>query len=181
MSPWLYYPVAVLLVLANGVAWLSTLLTLPGNWLMLGFAALFAWWTADDPEHGIRWATVGIAAVLAVIGELIEFGAGAAGAASKGASKRAIGLSLVGALVGSLAGFVVGTPVPVIGSLVVGVLGGAVGAFAGAYLGETWKGRTDADRMAAGQGAFTGKLWGTLGKLIVGAVMFAVIAVDAFW
>ena len=33
--------------------------------------------------------------------------------------------------------------------------------------------------VAAGQGAFVGKLWGTLGKLAAGAAMVAIIAVDA--
>ena len=35
--------------------------------------------------------------------------------------------------------------------------------------------------MAAGQGAFVGKIWGTLGKLASGAVAVAIIAVDALF
>ena len=42
-----------------------------------------------------------------------------------------------------------------------------------------WKGRTVDERIAAGQGAFVGKIWGTLGKLACGAVIIAVVTVDA--
>jgi len=67
----------------------------------------------------------------------------------------------------------------VIGPIVVAVLGGAIGAFVGAYVGEWHAGRAESDRFAAGQGAFVGKLWGTLAKLAVGAIMWVVVAVDA--
>lgn len=176
----LYYFAAVCLAILCCLAWLSTLLTLPGNWLVVGLAALFAWWFPAEAGRGITWQTVGIAAALAVVGEAIEFAAGAAGAAKHGASRRAVALSLVGAMAGSLAGLVVGLPIPILGPLIVAVFGGAAGAFAGAYLGETWKGRPEADKIAAGQGAFMGRIWGTLGKLAIGAVIVAIVTIDAF-
>lgn len=177
---WVYYPSAALLVVVCVAAWLLTLLTLPGNWIVVGLAAGFAWLFPAELGRGIEWRTVIIAAVLAGVGELVEFGAGAAGAAKQGASRRAVALSLVGAVVGSIAGLLVGVPIPVIGPLVVALLGGAIGAFAGAYLGELWKGRGEDKRIAAGQGAFVGKLWGTFGKLVAGAIIVAVLACDAF-
>jgi hypothetical protein len=67
-----------------------------------------------------------------------------------------------------------------LGSFVLALLGGAVGAFAGAYLGEAWKGRPEEARLAAGRGAFAGRIWGTVGKLAVGAIMVAIVAWDAF-
>jgi hypothetical protein len=82
---------------------------------------------------------------------------------------------------GSIGGLTLGAPVPVLGSFVLAVLGGAGGAFAGAYLGEAWKGRSEEERRAAGRGAFAGRLWGTVGKLAVGAVMLAIVAWDAFF
>src|SRR5215813_11687850 len=97
---WIYYPAAVLLVLVCIAAWLTNLLTLPGNWFVVGLAALFAWWFPADASRGILWKTVIILVVLAVVGEVIEFVAGAAGAAKQGASMRAVALSLVGAFVG---------------------------------------------------------------------------------
>ena len=178
---WVYYPSALLLVLLCIVAWLTTLLTVPGNWIVVALAAGFAWLFPLEAGHGISWTVVGVAAALAAVGEVFEFAAGAAGAAKQGASRRAVVLSLAGAMVGSIAGVMVGTPVPVLGSFVMALVGGAGGAFAGAYLGEMWKGRAEHERIAAGQGAFVGKIWGTLGKLACGAVIVAIVAVDAFF
>ena len=177
---WVYYPSAVLLVLMCVTAWLLTLFTLPGNWIVVGLAAGFAWLFPAELGRGIEWRTVVILLVMATVGELVEFGAGAAGAAKRGASRRAVVLSLVGAVVGSVVGLVVGVPIPVIGPLVVAVLGGAIGAFAGAYLGEMWAGRGENERIAAGHGAFFGRLWGTVGKLAAGAIMIVIVACDAF-
>jgi uncharacterized protein YqgC (DUF456 family) len=177
---WVYYPSAILLIALCIVAWLTSLLTLPGNWIVVALAAGFAWLFPHDAGRGISWTVVGIGLALAVVGEVIEFAASAAGAAKQGASRRSVLLSLVGAMVGSIVGLMIGTPVPVLGSFVMALVGGAGGAFAGAYLGEMWKGRAEHERIAAGQGAFTGKIWGTLGKLACGAVIVAMIAVDAF-
>ena len=178
---WMYYPSAIVLVLLCVVAWLTNVVTLPGNWIVVALAAGFAWLFPKEVDgYGLGWMTVGVAAAVAAVGEVIEFAAGAAGAAKQGASYRAVALALGGAIVGSIGGVLIGTPVPIVGSFVMAVVGGAAGAFAGAYVGETWKGRTDAERMAAGKGAFVGKIWGTLGKLACGAVIVAIVAADAF-
>lgn len=178
---WVYYPSALLFVGLCVLAWFTSVFTLPGNWFVVALAAGFAWLFPEDAGRGIGWIAVVAAAVFALAGEVIEFAAGAAGAAKQGASKRAVVLSLVGAIVGSVAGVMVGTPVPIVGSFVMAILGGAGGAFAGAYLGEMWKGREEDARVAAGQGAFVGKIWGTLGKLACGAVGVAIVAVSAFF
>src|SRR5882724_13128342 len=114
----LYYVEAICLVICCCLAWLSTLVSIPGNWIVVGLTAIFAWWYPVELGRGIAWQTVGIAAILAIVGEIIEFSAGAAGAAKHGASRRAVDLSLVGAMLGSLAGFFVGIPIPIIGPLV---------------------------------------------------------------
>lgn len=182
MDPeWAYYLWALLLVTCCAIAWLLNLVTLPGNWLIVGVAALFAWLLPLDDDRGISWIMVIVLAALAAVGEVIEFAAGAAGAAKQGASRRAIALSMIGAITGSILGLGVGAPVPVVGSLVMAIMGGAVGAFAGAYLGEAWKGRDETARTAAGRGAFFGRIWGTVGKFAVGAIMLAVVAWDAFF
>jgi uncharacterized protein YqgC (DUF456 family) len=179
-AAWVYYLWAVLLVVAAGAAWLLTLFTLPGNWIIVAAAALFAFLLPEEAGRGITWVTVGMLVGLAIVGEIVEFGAGAAGAAKQGASRRAIVLSIVGAMIGSITGLAIGAPIPILGSFIMAVLGGAAGAFAGAYLGEAWKGRTDEERIAAGKGAFLGRLWGTVGKLAVGAIMLVILAWDAF-
>jgi uncharacterized protein YqgC (DUF456 family) len=180
VDAWIYYLWAVLLIFACGLAWLTTLVALPGNWLIVGCSALFAWLVPHDSGRGITWTTVGVLAGLTVLGEIVEFAAGAAGAAKQGASKRSVALAMVGALVGSVLGIAIGSPIPVLGSFMMALLGGAAGAFFGAYLGEAWKGRPHEARVAAGRGAFSGRIWGAVGKLAVGAAMLAIVAWDAF-
>jgi uncharacterized protein YqgC (DUF456 family) len=181
MEPWIYYTWAIALVIACGLAWLTTLVAFPGNWIILVLSALFAWLVSHDSARGITWTTVAVLAGLAVLGEVVEFAAGAAGAAKQGASKRGVALAMIGAVVGSVLGIAVGLPIPVLGSFVMALFGGAAGAFFGAYLGEAWKGRPHDARIAAGRGAFSGRIWGTVGKLAVGAVMLAIVAWDAFF
>ena len=71
------------LIFACGLAWLTTLVALPGNWLIVGCSALFAWLLSHDSGRGITWTTVAVLAGLAVLGEIVEFVAGAAGQPSK--------------------------------------------------------------------------------------------------
>lgn len=175
----LYYFSAVVLVLLSIGAWFLSLVTLPGNWIIVACCALFAWLFPEEGGRGISWLTVIVLTVLAGLGEVIEFVAGAAGAAKQGASRRSVALSILGAILGSVVGLSLGVPVLVVGPFIGAVLGGAVGAFGGAYLGEYWKGRSEEERMAASQGAFFGRIWGTVGKLATGAVMLAIVAWDA--
>jgi hypothetical protein len=88
---------------------------------------------------------------------------------------------MVGAVIGSILGMGVGTPIPILGPFVMALLGGAAGAFFGAYLGEAWIGRPHEARVAAGRGAFTGRIWGTVGKLAVGGIMLVIVAWDALF
>ena len=181
MNTWLYYTLALLLVAGGLLCWLSNLFTLPGNWVLLGLVALFAFLVPETSGRGVSWTAVGIMAALAVLGEVIEFAAGAAGAAKQGARRRSIVLSLIGGVAGSILGATVGIPIPVIGSMIGALLGGSVGAFAGAYIGESWAEQPHATGVAVGRAAFIGRLWGTVGKFAVGAVMLGVAAADALF
>lgn len=178
---WVQVIAGIALVLAAIGCWISNAFMLPGNWLIVGLAALFVWlMPAEDYGRGFGWITVSLLALIAAAGEAIEFAAGAAGAAKQGASRRAVLLSMVGAIVGSIAGAAVGIPVPIIGPLVAAVGGGAAGAFGGAYLGEIWKGKLHSDRTRVSSGALMGRLFGTVGKLAAGAVMVALLGVMTF-
>ncbi len=173
-----YYLWATLLVLAACVAWSTNFVTLPGNWVIVGLAGLFAWaFPAGANAPGLSWETVGLMIVIAIGGEVIEFAAGAAGAARQGASRRAIALALAGTVVGSITGVIMGVPVPVVGPLIGALLGGAGGAFAGAYLGEMWKHGGSDQSVSVGWGAAVGRLLGTVGKLAIGAVLVVILAV----
>jgi uncharacterized protein YqgC (DUF456 family) len=178
----IYYAWALLLLLANVGAWCLNLFMLPGNWTIVAATALFAWLvptSADTPQ--VSWAMVGVLVGLAVLGEVCEFAASAAGAAKQGASRRAIVLSIVGAMAGSMIGMWAGVliPIPIVGSLIGAVGGGALGAFAGAYLGEHWKGSPADQRHSVAEGAFVGRFFGTFAKLAVGAIMVVVATVDS--
>lgn len=113
--------------------------------------------------------------------EIIEFVAGAAMAGKRGASRRAMALAVLGTMVGSIVGALFTIPIPIIGPVVGVLAGGAGGAFVGAWLGELWKGKTAQEGMHVGTGAMLGRLLGTSGKLIVGALMCVVAAIDAFY
>jgi len=175
----LYFFSVALLTLMNLVAWATNLVMLPGNWIVVGLTALFVWLGPPSEHGGIGWVTVAVAAGMAGLGEVVEFVAGAAGAAQRKASRRALLLAILGAILGSIGGAMLGLPVPIVGSLVAAVAGGAAGAFIGAYAGEQWAGRPYADSMEVGKAAFWGRLWGTFGKLIIGAVMVVAITIDA--
>lgn len=177
---WVYWVCLTLMLLANVGCWAASFFMLPGNWVMVGLAALCAFLLPEqDGGLGVSWWAVLVLAVLAGLGELIEFAAGAAGAAKEGASRRAMILSLLGAVVGSVAGAVIGIPIPFVGPIVAALGGAAAGAFAGAYLGETWKGRTSEERMNVSKGALIGRLLGTVGKLMVGSVMVVYITFES--
>lgn len=172
----IYWICAVLLVLLNAAAWITNLFALPGNWVMLLLTAIFAIFYPEAEQHGVSWTAVGVLAGLATLGELIEFVAGAAGAAKEGGSRRGMVLAIAGTVLGSIVGAIVGVPVPVVGPIVAAVGGGALGAFLGAYLGESWKGRSSTERMAVSKAALIGRLLGTMAKLVVGAMMVVVSA-----
>lgn len=154
-------------------AWLGVLLTaatLPGIWIALVAALLAQWW-----QPGMfSWWTLGACVGLAVLGEVVEFAASAAGAAKAGGSRRAAGWSVVGALVGAI----VGTPIfPIVGT----VLGAAVGAGLAAALAERGvDGRSWGQSARVGGGAAAGRLVATVAKTGVAAAVAVVLSVAAF-
>ena len=183
MSAFWYYTCAVLFVLLNVGALATNLLTLPGNWFIVLLTLLFAVFVHRSTGAGLNWWCVGAVAVMALFGELIEFAAGAAGAAKSGGSRRGMLLAMAGAMLGSIVGTFFGflIPVPVVGNLIGAVAGGGLGAFLGAYLGEAWKGRSEEQRMAVSTAALVGRMFGTIGKLGIGAIMVVVTTADAFF
>jgi uncharacterized protein YqgC (DUF456 family) len=174
MSYWLWVS---LLVALNSAALVSHLFLLPGNWFMTGMLGIFL--LASDFEQGPTWVVFGICVVLAGVGEILELAMGSANAAKKGASRRAMLISMGLSFVGSIAGtFVI--PIPIVGSVIGAILGAAIGAFAGAWLGEAWKGTEPALRNEIGNAAMIGRLLGMFAKGIVGVAIF-VVQLVSFW
>ena len=99
-----YWLWAALLVVGCALGWATNLVTLPGNWIVVGLTALFAWFFPPSSGHGIGWPTVFVLAALAAAGEVLEFAASAATAAKQGGSRRGMALALLGALFGSVLG-----------------------------------------------------------------------------
>ncbi len=174
------YVWATLLLVANLAALCGTLFLLPGNWIVVGLAALYAFLLPQGTSPHVSWTVVAVAAGLALLGELIEFLAGAAGAKKHGGSRRGMLLAVVGTFAGSLLGASIGVPIPVVGPIVGALGGGALGAFAGAYAGEFWIGRPHADRVRISHAAMIGRLLGTAGKLIVAVMIVTLVTLDSF-
>jgi uncharacterized protein YqgC (DUF456 family) len=166
---------ALLLILVLLACWPLTLLGMPGNWLMVVATAVYAWLVPAPSTAGLGWKTVVALVVLAALGEIVELLAAALGVAKAGGSRRGALLALAGSILGALVGIFVGLPIPLIGSVVAAVLFAGLGAMAGAVLGETSVGRDADATWRIAKLAFWGRLAGTLGKIILGAVMIALV------
>ncbi|HJT33207.1 MAG TPA: DUF456 domain-containing protein [Pirellulales bacterium] len=175
------YLYVLLLLIALATGWVMTLLSMPGNWIMIAATAIYAYFMPDDSRFDISWTTIGILIGLALLAELLELAAGAMGAARAGGSKRGAVLAAVGSMVGALAGAFVGLPIPVVGSVIAAILFAGLGALGGAMLGESWKGRGLEESWKVGQAAFWGRLLGTLAKTTLASVMVAVAMVAALF
>jgi hypothetical protein len=166
---------AILLVVVLAACWALNLLGLPGNWLMVAVTSVYAYLGPAGSPASVGWKTVLAILVLAVLGEVVEFVAGALGAARLGGSWRGAGMALVGSLIGGVVGMIVGLPIPVIGPFLAAVLLASVGALIGTVWAERWLGRTYHDSWRIGKGAFWGRLYGTLAKSAVGLAMLALV------
>jgi uncharacterized protein YqgC (DUF456 family) len=149
-----------------------TLLGLPGLWLMVGTVGAFAWLTQWDRYIG--WPAMVTVLVLAILAEIVEFVAGAAGSAKAGGSKRGMAGAIVGGVVGGIALSIL-LPIPVIGTLV----GVCLGSFAGAFVVEVGIGKEVEHSMRVGIGAAKGRFWGTIWKLAFGVLILITAMVAA--
>jgi uncharacterized protein YqgC (DUF456 family) len=163
------------LLIALIVGWIMTIVCMPGNWVVVAAAALYSGLGPADGRLAIGWPLVGVLAGMALLGEIVELAAAAAGVKRVGGSRRSAVLALLGAVAGGLAGMFVGLPIPVVGSLVAAVLFAGLGAMGGAMLGEGWKGRSFDASWRVGTGAFLGRVFGTLAKVILGSAMVALV------
>lgn len=171
---------ALLFIAAVLVFWSLDLLGLPGNWLIVAATIAYAWLTSGPDSSSMRWAAAAIVTGLAVVGEILEVGASAAGVKRVGGSRRGAVLALAGSVVGAMTGLFVGIPIPLIGSVVAALLFAGAGALLGAMLGELSAGRSLAASWTVGRAAFWGRLLGTFAKTLIGGVMAGVAIVAAF-
>lgn len=177
---WLTPLIPISLSLLAAISWVLTLLGLPGNWGLLGIAAMTASFTPEATYFDVSSTTVLLALGLATLGEVVEFVAGAAGVNQLGGSRKGSALALAGSVVGTIVGIFVGVPIPIVGSLIAAVLFGGLGAFVGAVAGERWDGKEWELAIKIGWGALFGKLLGTLLKSICGTIILVLLLVS-FW
>ncbi len=155
----------------------STLVGLPGIWLMIALAGAIDL-TQVIVQHPVSfgWGALALAVGIGLIAEVVEFLAGAAGAKAGGANRAGI----IGALIGGFLGGIIGTftiPIPLVGTF----LGAALGAGLGAFVGEVSRdGATVKGSLKPASGAAVGRVAGTLAKTGFAAVVWVVLVVAAF-
>lgn len=154
------------LLVACAAGLFLNLLGLPGLWLIVVAAIVYAWLTGF--AYLGLWAVAALV-LLGLLAELVEFLAGAAGSKQAGGSKRGMAGAIVGGLIGGIAGTFI--PIPVVGT----VIGSVAGCFIGAYGIEKLIGRPHGQSFAIGYGAAKGRVWGLVFKTLFGCAM-AVIA-----
>jgi len=163
----------VILILFNACWLMLVPFMLPGNWLMVIGTCLFAWWR---DEALFSWPLLIAITVLALIGELIEFFAGAGGAKKAGSGW----LGALAAIGGAVLGAIIATPlipIPIIGT----ILGACFGAGLATWIVERITGKEQDASVRSGVGAGTGVLVGTVSKFAVGCLIWLLITIAAFW
>lgn len=149
-------------------------LQLPGTWLIVAVTGLVAWWRWDHQTIGL--GTMASLLALAVLGELIETGAASVGARQAGSTRLAMLAAMVGGVVGAIGGTMV-IPWPVAGT----IFGAVAGAGVGSIIADVLAGRTWKRALRGGTGAAKGKLMGTMGKIVIAALMWIVATIAVFW
>jgi hypothetical protein len=172
---WLGIGLALAFSLLGLVCILVTAIGLPGTWLMIALAVGLellegALGVAHDSTK--VWWTIGICAAFALVGEVVETAAGAAGTRAGGGTRR----GMVGAILGGIVGGLFLTPIvpiPLVGTLI----GAMIGTFAGALVAELSAEQAlgHGASMRAATGATIGRLVGTMGKTLVAAFAWVVL------
>lgn len=179
---WILYIVAAGFALLGVACLVLVVLGLPGTWVMIGIAlvieALDGIYLSDEADPTFTWWIIGLAILLAGVGELLEFLAGVLGAKKGGASRR----GMIGSLIGGIVGAIVLTPllpIPVVGTLI----GALIGTFAGAVVFELSHPENNdvRDTVKPAVGATIGRLLGTLAKVPIAIVVWLTLSVAAFW
>ncbi len=167
MDTFIYVVGLVLLGLGCLVGLVVLLFGLPGTFIILLTATIYAWATGFA---ALSLSVIGWLFALAVIAEVLELGAAAGSAPGVRPSRRV----QVSAIVGSIVGGILGAPI----LFGIGALPGALaGAFAGAALAVRSEGGTISDATAHGFAALRGRLLGFVLKASIAVVMVILVAV----
>jgi uncharacterized protein YqgC (DUF456 family) len=157
----------VLLVLILLLGLIMIPFGLPGTWIIAGAALGYSLLVPNS----ISTFTIVAVAVLALIGEVIEFSLTAKYTKKYGGSRRASW----GAIIGGIVGAIVGVPVPIVGS----VVGAFAGAFVGAFVFELSMGGGHGQATRVATGALIGRALAAATKVGIGVAMAAWITFAA--
>jgi hypothetical protein len=169
---------AIIFALMSGLGVLLQVLTLPGTWIIVVVAVLYQGTAMlAGVVQPFNWWVLGAAVALALFAELVEFATCAVGAAAGGARGRGAGGALVGSVIGAVVGIFVFAFIPLLGPL----LGALLGAGLGAFIGEVSYGdRSAGQATAPALGAAVGRIAGVAVKILVAAIMWLMLVIDAF-
>jgi hypothetical protein len=146
-------------------ALVSLVVGLPGTFLIVAAALVYAWATGFA---AVQWSTVGWLLLLALVGEGIELVSGTVSAAGTRPSRRVT----IAVLIGGIIGGIVGTPFLLgVGSLV----GALMGAFGGAALAVASEGGSMGSAVKTGLAAMRGRLLGFIVKASIAVVMVVLL------
>lgn len=163
--------VNMLLIIAVLCSVCVTMIGLPGNLLVFLAALGYGYWEGFNRFGGMFFAFL-LAAL--IVGETVEFFAGALGAKREKAS----GWTITAAVIGAITGAVVGTGVfPFIGSL----LGAMAGAFAASFAVE-YLITQDTDKASrVAKSVMIGQITGMVVKFAIGIGMVTAIIANLPW
>ena len=164
------YLAAVLCIALMILSLALIFLGLPGTWVILALAGL---WAAFTDDSGLGWRFFALLGGMAGIGEFAEFSAGYFGVKRFGGSGKGSLGGMVGAVVG---GILCATLFFGFGAL----LGALAGGFVGCYLMEKITGAAHGPALRAAFGATLGRFGGFVVKLGIGIGMIW-ITVPRIW
>jgi hypothetical protein len=166
----LHKTLLVLLYTGLGLTLLSTMIGLPGNWI-LAVAALVVGLVTGFAKLTV--AHLFVCAGFALLAEVIESLLGVVIVAKRGGSK----LGMIGSIVGGFAGVILGGGLlPPFGSVILGF----VGAFFGAVFGEILHNPDMKIALHVGFWSFIGRMTALAAKLSCGCVIYWII-IRATW
>lgn len=161
----------ILLIVGLLTGLVLTLVSLPGNFFIFAIALAYGFY--DSFVH-LSYGTIAAILGFLIVGEVVEFLAGALGARKEKASTRATLSALAGAIVGGMVGTAI---LPLIGS----VIGAMLGAFAASYAAEYSKTYDSDKAKRVGVSVMKGQALGMIVKLVIAIGMIIVIALKMAW
>ncbi|MEM1184548.1 MAG: DUF456 domain-containing protein [Planctomycetota bacterium] len=166
----IFAAIVITLVALLGVV--LTVVNLPGIWVMIAVALV----TEMYAPEVFGWPLLIAALVLAILAEIAEFFASAAGTSKAGGTRSGMVGSIIGGIMGMIGGQVL-IPIPIVGA----IIGGIAGAWGGAVIAERGHaGRSWKESITAGHGAAVGRALSTVVKGGF-AVVVAIVLVSGAW